>query len=88
MLENLEMTHGALFSQRVLLALVAAGSERDDAYRVVQELAQHAWDEGIPMRELLAADERAAGLDLDAIFDFGHYIRYSNEIVSRLDELG
>jgi adenylosuccinate lyase len=87
MLANLEMTHGALFSQRVLLALVEAGSERDDAYRVVQELAQHAWDEGIPMRELLAADERAAGLDLDEIFDFGHYIRYSNEIVGRLDEI-
>jgi adenylosuccinate lyase len=87
MLENLELTHGALFSQRVLLALIEAGSERDDAYRVVQELAQHAWDQGIPMRELLAADERAAGLDLDAIFDFGHYIRYSNEIVSRLDEI-
>jgi len=87
MLTNLEMTHGALFSQRVLLALVEAGSERDDAYRVVQELAQHAWDEGIPMRELLAADERAAGLDLDAIFDFGHYIRYSQEIVSRLEEI-
>jgi adenylosuccinate lyase len=87
MLENLELTHGALFSQRVLLALIEAGSERDDAYRVVQELAQHAWDQGIPMRELLVADERAAGLDLDAIFDFGHYIRYSNEIVSRLDEI-
>src|SRR3954452_3416198 len=73
MLENLELTHGALFSQRVLLALVEAGSERDDAYRVVQELAQHAWDEVIAMRELLEADERAARLDLDAIFDFGHY---------------
>ncbi len=85
MLANLELTHGALFSQRVLLALVAAGSTRDDAYRVVQELAQHAWDEGIALRELLAADERAAGLDLDEIFDFGHYIRYSHEIVSRLD---
>ncbi len=57
---NLELTHGALFSQRVLLALVAPGSSRDEAYRVVQELAQRAWDEGIPLRELLAADERAA----------------------------
>jgi adenylosuccinate lyase len=85
MLANLELTHGALFSQRVLLALVEAGSTRDDAYRVVQELAQHAWDEGIALRDLLAADERAAGLDLDEIFDFGHYIRYSHEIVSRLD---
>ena len=87
MLENLELTHGALFSQRVLLALVESGWERDDAYRVVQELAQHAWDAGIPMRELLEADERAAGLDMDEIFNFGHYIRYSNEIVSRLEEI-
>jgi adenylosuccinate lyase len=84
---NLELTHGALFSQRVLLALVAAGSTRDDAYRVVQELAQRAWDEGIPLRELLAADERAAGLDLDEIFDYGHYVRYAQEIVGRLEEI-
>ena len=67
---NLELTHGALFSQRVLLALVEAGSSRDEAYRVVQELAQRAWDEGIALRELLAADARAGELDLDAIFDY------------------
>jgi adenylosuccinate lyase len=84
---NLELTHGALFSQRVLLALVATGSTRDDAYRVVQELAQRAWDEGIPLRELLADDERAAGLDLDEIFDYGHYVRYAQEIVGRLEEI-
>jgi adenylosuccinate lyase len=87
MRSNLELTHGALFSQRVLLALVAAGSRRDDAYRVVQELAQRAWDDGIPLRELLAGDERAAGLDLDEIFDYGHYVRYAREIVERLQEI-
>jgi adenylosuccinate lyase len=85
MRSNLELTHGALFSQRVLLALVAAGSTRDDAYRIVQDLAQRAWDESIPLRELLADDERAAGLDLDEIFDYGHYVRYAQEIVQRLD---
>jgi adenylosuccinate lyase len=84
---NLELTHGALFSQRVLLALVEAGSSRDEAYRVVQELAQRAWDEGIPLRELLAADERARGLDLDAIFDYAHYLRHGSQILARLDEL-
>ena len=36
MRENLELTHGALFSQRVLLALVASGLERDEAYRIAQ----------------------------------------------------
>jgi adenylosuccinate lyase len=92
MRENLELTHGALFSQRVLLALVEGddahpGMVRDEAYRVVQELAQRAWEEGIPLRDLLAGDERAAGLDLDAIFDYGHYTRHAAEIVARLDEI-
>ncbi len=90
MRENLELTHGALFSQRVLLALVEGnparpGSTRDDAYRIVQELAQRAWDEGTPLRELLARDDRAAGLDLDEIFTYDHYTRYAEEIVRRLD---
>jgi len=84
---NLEITHGALFSQRVLSALVEAGSSRDDAYRVVQELAQRAWDEGISLRELLAADEHARELDLDAIFDYSHYSRYAGEIIARLDRI-
>jgi adenylosuccinate lyase len=84
---NLELTHGALFSQRVLHALVEAGSSRDEAYRVVQELAQRAWDEGTPLRELLAADERAQALDLDAIFDYSHYTRYAREIIARLDAI-
>jgi adenylosuccinate lyase len=82
---NLELTHGALFSQRVLLALVAGGFERDLAYRIVQETAQRAWAEGVPLRELLAADERAQGLDLDALFDLSHFTRYAGEIVGRLE---
>ena len=85
MRENLEITHGALFSQRVLLALVEGGLSRDDAYRVVQRLAQQALDERTPMRALLAADPAGEGLDLDAIFDDGPFIRYADEIVARLD---
>ncbi len=44
-----------------------SGLSRDDAYRIVQENAQRAWDKGMPFRELLA--EAAPGLDLDAVFD-------------------
>jgi len=87
MLENLELTHGALFSQRVLLALVEDGNSRDDAYRIVQELAQRAWDEGTPLQGLLAQDDRAAGLDLEKIFTYDHYTRYAEEIVRRLDAI-
>jgi adenylosuccinate lyase len=79
---NLDLTHGALFSQRVLLALVASGRSRDEAYRIVQDAAQRAWDEGIPLRCLL--EEQQLGLDLDAVFDLGAYTRHAEEIVGRL----
>jgi adenylosuccinate lyase len=87
MRENLDLTYGALFSQRLLLALVARGSSRDDAYRVVQRLAQQALDTRVHLRELLAADPAAEGLDLDAVFDFAPYVRYAGEIVARLDTI-
>ncbi len=84
---NLELTHGALFSQRVLLALVERGRGRDDAYRIVQRLAQRALDERIGLRELLAADPAGEGLDLDGIFDYAPYVRYADTIVGRLDAI-
>ncbi len=87
MRENLELTYGAIFSQRVLLALVEQGRARDDAYRVVQRLTQRALNERTPLRELLVADEAGAGLDLEAIFDYGSYVRYADEIIGRLDEI-
>ena len=61
MRENLDLTYGALFSQRLLLALVARGSSRDDAYRIVQRLAQQALDTRVQLRELLAADPGRSG---------------------------
>jgi adenylosuccinate lyase len=81
---NLEITSGALFSQRVLLALVEQGMQRDDAYRIVQRLAQQAWDTSTPLRDLL---EREPGveLDLDSVFDYSHYIRHVPEVMERLD---
>jgi adenylosuccinate lyase len=85
MLANLDATHGALFSQRALLALVESGRSRDDAYRIVQENAQRAWDRGIPFRDLLA--EAAPELDLDAIFDPAAFTRHAGAIVARLDAL-
>ncbi len=83
MLANLEMTCGALFSQRVLLALVASGMSRDDAYRIVQEDAQRAWDEQTQLRGLLEA--RGLEIDLDEVFDSSAYTAHAAAIVARLD---
>jgi adenylosuccinate lyase len=85
MRENLNATHGALYSQRALLALVEAGQSRDEAYRIVQEAAQRAWDEGTPFRQLM--EEAAPELDLDAVFDPGAFVRHGRAIVGRLDRI-
>jgi adenylosuccinate lyase len=85
MRENLELTHGALFSQRALTALVESGMSRDDAYRLVQEGAQRAWDEGTSFRELIGA--AAPQLDLDSVFDYRAYLEHVPEVIARLDKL-
>jgi adenylosuccinate lyase len=85
MLENLEITYGALFSQRLLLAIVESGSSRDDAYRIAQRLAQQAWDERTPLRGLAEAED--LGLDLDTIFDAEAFVRHRAELVGRLDAI-
>ena len=95
MLSNLELTHGALFSQRALTALIDAGLTRDDSYRLVQEAAQGAWDTGTDFRELLAAAIAAypdrgadvAAIDLDAVFDYDAYLVHVPELLARLDRI-
>jgi adenylosuccinate lyase len=85
MRENLGLTHGALYSQRALLALVEAGRSRDDAYRIVQQAAQRAWDERVEFRDLMA--EAAPELDLDAVFDPGAFVKHARTLVGRLDRI-
>ncbi|MFM8652846.1 MAG: adenylosuccinate lyase, partial [Acidimicrobiaceae bacterium] len=58
MLNNLNSTHGVVFSQSVLLLLVASGMSRDEAYRLVQELAAKAISTGTNFKELLTSDSR------------------------------
>jgi adenylosuccinate lyase len=86
MRRNLELTHGALFSQRALTALVESGMSRDDAYRLVQESAQRAWDDETPFRELLAP--QAPDLDLDSVFSYDAYLEHVPKVMARLEALG
>ena len=87
MRENLELTHGAIYSQRALTALIDAGMVRDDAYRLVQENAQRAWDTRTPFRGLL--EEAVAGSDVEidvaAIFDPTAYLTHAGEVFDRLE---
>jgi adenylosuccinate lyase len=58
MIENVNLTHGVIFSQMVLLKLAEKGMTREQAYAVVQENAMRAWTEGIEFKELLLSDRR------------------------------
>ncbi|MSQ40312.1 MAG: adenylosuccinate lyase [Dehalococcoidia bacterium] len=88
MRQNVELTRGLVFSQRVLLALVEKGMAREEAYDLVQRHSLHAWDEGLDFREILRSDPqvraRLPGQDLEALFDYGYYTRYVGEVFARV----
>ncbi|MGH9182374.1 MAG: adenylosuccinate lyase [Acidimicrobiales bacterium] len=90
MAENLDASFGLVFSQPVLLALVAGGMGREEAYRIVQENAALAWEERRPLRALLQTDERVAltPRQLDEAFSLERALARSGDVVDRLQELG
>jgi len=85
---NLEATGGLFFSQRLLLALVGSGLERDEAYRMVQRHAMQAWDEGLDFRSLCRSDEQiATRVVLDDVFDVHAYTRHVETVFTRAASL-
>ena len=82
---NLEATGGLFFSQRLLLALVESGLERDDAYRAVQRHAMRAWDEGLDFRGLVRSDPQITSrVSLDDVFDLGAYTKHVDAVFTRV----
>lgn len=76
---NLDLTHGLIHSQQVLLRLVEKGASREDAYRWVQRNAMEAWKSGTPLLELVAADADIAKVaqrrELAKCFDLQRHFR-------------
>jgi adenylosuccinate lyase len=89
MLADLWSSHGLVFSQPVLLALVATGLSRDEAYRIVQDDAVRAWEEGVSFRSLLEKDERVPldGDALDEAFSLERSLRHADVVFEALDAL-
>jgi len=81
---NLDSSHGLVFSQRVLSALVASGLARDDAYRLVQRHAMRAWDEGLDFRELVESDPEIAPRLDSTVFDLADALKHVDVIFERL----
>jgi len=88
MKQNIRLTKGLVFSQRVMLALIDKGLSRQKAYELVQRNAMKAWKGNKNFLSLLKADpEVTAALpqgELEPLFDEQYYLRYVNEIFERL----
>jgi adenylosuccinate lyase len=91
MARNLWASHGLFFSHRLLLALVGAGADRAEAYRLVQRHAMRAWDEELDFPTLVREDtEIGALLDrraLDDVFDLDATIANLDRTFDRLTRL-
>ena len=85
MRRNMEKTHGLVFSQRVLLALVEKGFGRDEAYALVQRNAMESWRTGRALKDLLLADPDVplGAEELDELFNYGYFTRRVDEIYRR-----
>jgi adenylosuccinate lyase len=88
MLRNLELTHGLIFSQRVLLALIEKGLSRQKAYELVQRNAMKAWKQKIPFQKLLKADPEVTGIlpeaELETLFNYDYFLQHINTTFNRL----
>lgn len=71
---NLELTQGLVFSQTVLLKLIEKKMKREDAYRIVQNVAMKSWKEKLSFRNLLWNDAQVKKFlssdEIDKIFDY------------------
>jgi len=88
---NLDLSHRLVFSEAMLLALIDRGMLREDAYRVVQESAMTAWQEGRDFGELIAANPGVQAVmtagEVDAVLDPGRHAAGRDVIFERLAAL-
>ena len=88
MVANIERTHGVIYAQNVLHALIDQGVTREEAYDHIQPLAFQAYEQQTPFKAILEADEwvmkRLTKTALNACFDPTNALRYEEAIYRRL----
>jgi len=88
MRENLDASHGLIFSEGVLLLLVERGLTRENAYAVVQRNAMAAWEQRKSFKELLLSDPEVMAhvtpAQIEGAFDLRRAVRWVDAIFSRV----
>lgn len=84
----MNLTHGLIYSQRVLLKLVDSGLSREAAYDLVQPKTALAWDEQKDFRQLLEADPKVMAqltpAEMDDAFDYHWHLSQVQTIFDRV----
>ncbi|MHB8437910.1 MAG: adenylosuccinate lyase [Acidimicrobiales bacterium] len=85
----IEGSLGLVFSQSVLLAMVASGIDRDSAYRIVQRDARFAWDQGRTFRSVIEDDPEVLldSAQLDEAFSVKRMLRHAYRFIEALQEV-
>jgi adenylosuccinate lyase len=88
MKQNLDLTHGLIYSGELLLALVSKNISREDAYRWAQRNAMRVWDEGGTFKEKVLSDPDIRKVltpgDVDHVFDSGRLLENVERIFTRV----
>lgn len=88
MKQNLELTGGLIYSQRLLLALVETGMLRKEAYETVQRCAMEAWRGAARFQELVAKDPVVTASltpgQIEACFDPTYHLQHMDHIFARV----
>lgn len=88
MKQNLDLTGGLVYSQRLLLELVERGAQRKDAYEAVQRNAMEAWKGRVGFRELVSRDplitKYLSPAQIADCFDPRYYLRHLDTVYRRV----
>ncbi|WP_099157710.1 adenylosuccinate lyase [Virgibacillus ndiopensis] len=88
MKRNIDKTHGVIFSQRVLLALIDKGMTREEAYDLVQPKAMQAWETATHFKQLVEQNEQITSklsqAEIEDCFDYTYHLKNVDQIFDRI----
>lgn len=88
MIKNLNLTHGVIYSQRVMLKLVEKGADKIEAYEAVQRNAMKSWENGLDFMSLIKEDDFVKKYltydEIKELFNPHYYIRRIDDIFNRV----
>jgi len=82
MIDNINLSRGLIYSQRLMLTLISKGMTRDTAYRIVQKNSNDAWNNKIELKKLISenieVNKTLSNQEIEEVFDINYYLKNIN----------